>query len=172
MTLREATPDDIEAIREVARRSWGADYPAIVSRETVTDRVDEWYASDHLADDVGRPRALVLVADAGDDGVVGFSHAVLSGDAGHILRLYVDPDHRGQGVGGDLLEATRDELFDRGAEQVQAMVLAANEPGNEFYRAYGFEQTGEGTTTIAGEPHPENTYTLAKEAVSERTRTA
>jgi ribosomal protein S18 acetylase RimI-like enzyme len=171
MTVREATADDIEAIREVARRSWEADYPTIVSRETVTDRVDEWYASDRLADDVGRPRALVLVADEGGE-VVGFSHAVLSGDAGHILRLYVDPDHRGQGTGGGLLETTRDELFARGAEAVQAMVLAANEPGNEFYRAYGFEQTGEGTTTIAGEPHPENTYTLEKAAVSERTRTA
>lgn len=160
MPLREATDDDIEAIREVARSSWATDYPEIVSRETVTDRVDEWYDSDRLADDVGRPRALVLVAD--EDGVVGFSHAVLSAETGHILRLYVDTGHRGQGIGGDLLEATRDELFDRGAERVQAMVLAENEPGNEFYRAHGFELTGEGETTIGGEPHPENTYTLER----------
>lgn len=170
MTVREATPDDIEAIREVARRSWAADYPAIVSRETVTDGVDEWYASDRLADDVGRPRALVLVAD--DGGVVGFAHAVLSAETGHILRLYVDPDHRSQGIGGDLLEATRDELFDRGVEHVQATVLTANEPGNAFYRAYGFERTGEGTTTIAGESHPENTYTLSKATLDERTGSA
>jgi ribosomal protein S18 acetylase RimI-like enzyme len=170
MAIREGTDDDIEAIREVARRSWEADYPTIVSRETVTDRVDEWYASDRLADDVGRPRALVLVADEGGE-VVGFSHAVLSADAGHILRLYVDPDHRERGTGGELLEATRDELFARGAEVVQAMVLTANELGNAFYRAYGFEQTGEGTTTIAGEFHPEATYTLEKSVVREPTRT-
>lgn len=162
MTIREATEGDIEAIREIARRSWSTDYPAIVSRETATDRVDEWYAPGQLADDIGRPRALVLVAD--DDGVVGFSHAVISAETGHILRLYVDPDHRKQGIGGDLLEATRDELFDRGVEQVQAMVLAENEPGNEFYRAFGFEQAGQGTTTIGGEPYPENTYTLGREA--------
>lgn len=167
MTIREATDGDIEAIRDVARRSWEADYPAIVSRETVTDRVDDWYAPERLADDIGRPRALVLVAD--EDGVVGFAHTVLSAETGHILRLYVDPEHRGQGIGGDLLEATRDELFDRGVDAVQAMVLAENELGNEFYRAYGFELTGQGETRIGDEPHPENTYTLARETRTEGT---
>ncbi|WP_255198715.1 GNAT family N-acetyltransferase [Halorarius litoreus] len=166
MSIREATRDDIEAIREVARHSWAADPPAVVSRETVTDRVDEWYAPDRLADDIARPRALVLVADEG--GVVGFSHAVLSAATGHVLRLYVDPDHRGRGLGGELLTATRDALFDRGAETLQAMVLTENEPGNAFYRAFGFEPVGEAETTIGGEPHPETTYVLERTVESEQ----
>jgi ribosomal protein S18 acetylase RimI-like enzyme len=208
MTVREATADDVDAIREVARAAWAADYPEILTRETVERGVEEWYESDHIAGKLAGSRTRLFVAcvdsvdfvddsgddddggdddddggDTGDDGdesgsegdeavdgedarVVGFAHAELGrDDEGYVLRLYVHPDYRNRGLGRRLLERTRDDLFAHGAERINAMVLAANEPGNEFYRRFGFEKVAEGETTIGGEAYPEHTYALERDGV-------
>ncbi|EMA44947.1 GNAT family N-acetyltransferase [Halococcus saccharolyticus] len=157
MIVREAMVDDIDAIEAVARASWETDYPAILSRETAREGVEEWYDADRLAAEIESDDALVPVADGGD-GVVGFVHAVEDEAGGTILRLYVAPEHRREGVGGDLLDHTREVLAERGAEQIRAMVLAENEPGNEFYRRHGFELVEESETVIAATSYRENVY--------------
>lgn len=166
MTLREATRDDIEGIREVARRSWETDYPGVVSRETAEEGVEEWYAPERLADELGRGRARVLVAEREGE-VVGFAHAVWDDEEGHVLRLYVDPDHRREGVGSRLLERVRDDLFAQGVDRIRAMVLLENDVGNDFYRTFGFEASGRHETRVGDERHPENTYVLEREQVQE-----
>jgi hypothetical protein len=40
MDFREAGREDIEGIRGVARRAWEADYPAILSWETIAETVE------------------------------------------------------------------------------------------------------------------------------------
>ena len=157
MELRLADPDDAAAIREVARASWDVDYPDIVSRETIPDAVEEWYAVDHLQSELARPDSIVALATAGDE-VEGFAHATVDGEVGYVLRLYVAPDSRGEGVGSDLLAVTIDELAARGVDRVRAMVLAANDPGNAFYRAAGFSRVDSAETVVGGEPHEETVY--------------
>ena len=161
MVVREADGSDVDAIEAVARASWETDYPAILSRETAHEGVEEWYAADRLAAEVESDDALVPVAD-GEDGVIGFAHAVTEEAGGTILRLYVAPEHRREGVGGDLLEHTRKALAERGAERVRAMVLAENEPGNAFYRRHGFELADESETVIAGTSYRENVYVAGR----------
>lgn len=159
MEVREATPDDAEAVNDVARRSWEHDYPAILSRETIAETVEDWYDPERIAADAASDDALVMVAE--EDGIVGFSHAVRRDPrGGTILRLYVDPGYRGEGRGTTLLEQTCGALFDRGIERVEAMVLAENDPGNEFYREFGFERVDRNETVIGGESYDENVYTL------------
>lgn len=162
MNVRRATADDVEAVRRVARAAWEADYPDILSRETVEDGVEEWYDPDLLARDLRRSGTEVLVAET-DEGVVGFAHALWNREEGDLLRLYVHPDHRLSGVGGALLDATEERLFDRGVERVRAMVLAANEVGNAFYESRGFDFDDEGETTIGGRAYAENAYVLERD---------
>lgn len=162
MTVREATADDMAAVREVARAAWAADYPDILTRETVDRGVEEWYESDQLEGHLTGSRTRLFVACEEDGRVVGFAHAELGRDEGYVLRLYVHPDHRGRGFGRRLLERTRDDLFEHGAERINAMVLAANEPGNAFYRTFGFERVDESETTIGGESYREHTYALER----------
>jgi ribosomal protein S18 acetylase RimI-like enzyme len=162
MTVREATADDVEAIRDVARASWERDYPEILSRETAEEGVMEWYTADAVRDAVVSPRTRLFVA-VDDDAVVGFAHAILdSGSEGYIMRLYVHPEHRGEGIGTALAERVRTDLFERGADRVHAMVLADNDLGNAFYRDLDFERTAEATTTIGGESFREYTYTVER----------
>ncbi|MEM4781328.1 MAG: GNAT family N-acetyltransferase [Halalkalicoccus sp.] len=131
---------------------------AILSRETIAETVEEWYAPDRLGFDIESDDAHVLVADA--EGVIGFSHAVVGEAVGTLLRLYVDPGHRGRGVGTALVEATCDALAAEGCERVEAMVLEENEPGNAFYTEFGFESVRESETTIGEERHDEIVYAL------------
>jgi ribosomal protein S18 acetylase RimI-like enzyme len=158
MHVREATTEDVPAIRRVAERSWEADYPDIVSRETASEGVEQWYGSERVHEELARAETGLLVAEEGDD-VVGFAHAVWGGEAGTVLRLYVDPDHRRAGVGGELLAATVARLLDEGVDRVKATVLAENDPGNAFYEAHGFErEPGTQETEIAGERHEEHVW--------------
>ena len=161
MTVRPAGPDDIDAVRRVAERSWAVDYPDILSQETAEAAAGEWYGADSLAAVLDAERTLLSVIEA-DDRVVGFAHATWNDDEGegYILRLYVHPDHRGAGHGRELLAATRTALADRGVDRVNAMVLAANDNGNEFYEQFGFERADESETVIDGESYRENRYVL------------
>ena len=157
MQCREPTRADVEAIRRVARASWERDYPDILSRETV---VEEWYGREAIERELDAPGSVVLVAED-DDEVVGFAHAVVTGGEATILRVYVHPAYRREGVGGELLERTIDEANDRAAESVRAMVLSANEPGGAFYRNAGFDPVETGETVIGGEAYEETVYELA-----------
>lgn len=159
MTVREATSDDVGPIRRVVEASWETDYPDILSRESIESGIDDWYAPDRLEAELERARTLLLVAERDGD-VVGFVHCLWANDEGDILRLYVHPDHRGEGVGGDLLDRARERLADHDVDRLEAMVLRANEPGNEFYRAFGFERVDAGETTIGDDRYEENRYEL------------
>jgi len=157
MEIRHAGSEDAPAISGIAKQSWEADYPDILHRENVEDVVTEWYDEDRIRDEIRNEDAIVVVAEDGGD-IVGFAHGIWARRTGHMLRVYVAPDHRGQGIGGTLLATLRDSLLKRGSDHIQAMVLAENEPGNEFYRQAGFEKVDEGETTIGGEAYTENVY--------------
>jgi len=170
MNVRPATVDEVAAIRSIARESWEHDYPDIVSRETVGETVEEWFAEEDVRDAVRDPLALLLVAVESDgtaegwgideDDVLGFSHGILGTEdwTGAILRLYVRPGDRRRGIGSELLDRTVDALVAQGAETVRAMVLAENDQGNEFYRTAGFEKVESARTRIGEEYHEENVY--------------
>jgi len=158
MEIRPATGDDVAAVNRVAERAWEHDYPEFVSRETIDDTVDDWYAEETIASVVDADDAEIYVAD--DDGVAGFAHVVWDKTEGDLLRLYVSPDRRRERVGTELLATVRDKLFGKGVDRIRAMVLAENDLGNAFYDHHGFERTGESETTIGDESHPENVYTL------------
>lgn len=166
MEIRAARPADTSEIAAVAEASWETDYPEIVSRETLERGVEEWYATDRIEDAIADGATKILVAeadpdvDSGSQSVVGFLHAVVEPNVGHLLRLYVHPDHRRGGVGRDLFHHAETLLFGRGVDRIEAMVLAENDAGNEFYRSLGFRQADTQETRIADETVAENRYVL------------
>lgn len=163
MTVHEATTDDVDEIRSVAEASWETDYPSLLSRETVKEGVEDWYGREQLVEEIKDPRTELFVTSENGD-LVGFVHAIVDGKDGVILRLYVHPDHRRQGVGTELFETVRERLLDYDIDQIRAMVLAENDLGNEFYRTLGFEHVTADETTIGEERFEENTYELSVES--------
>lgn len=162
MEIREASRGDLPAIQAIAEASWEVDYPDVLSRESAVEGAHEWYAGARMESELHAANSLLLVAER-DGEVVGFAHAAWSGDDGDVMRVYVNPDDRGDGVGSALLESAVATLFERDVDRVRAMVLAANEPGKTFYRSHGFEPAGEShETTIAGERFEEQVFALER----------
>lgn len=60
-------------------------------------------------------------------------------DRGIIENLYVDPDHREEGIGSDLLGRAETRLRRDGADTIVLEVMADNEPARRFYRSHGYE---------------------------------
>ncbi|QSX00516.1 GNAT family N-acetyltransferase [Haloterrigena alkaliphila] len=158
MEIRPATTDDREAIRRVARDAWHDTYDELEA-ETIDETVDDWYGDETLERALSEPGTAFLVAEE-DEVIVGFTHGVVSGDEGDVLRMAVHPDHQDQGIGTALHERLCTDLQDFNMDRMRAMDLASNEGGQRFYEEQGFEQTGEGTVEIGGEERQEVVYTL------------
>ncbi|WP_276298946.1 GNAT family N-acetyltransferase [Halorussus lipolyticus] len=163
MEMREATADDISTIKSLAHESWTKAYADAVPESVIEDAVSEWYAEETMTRIIGDDEQVCLVATDDDSGdIVGFVHGATDDEGkGDILRLYVHPDRWNEGIGSGLLDAIEEDLTNRGAESMQAMVLADNEMGNAFYEDHGFEKTDEAETQLDGTTRTENVYAKA-----------
>lgn len=177
MTVRRATPADRPAIRDIARRSLETSYS--LSPQAITSAVEEWYGEDRLAETLEDDDRLLLVIEI-DEQVVGFSESTVEETAvfeegrdgqqkAMLLWLHVDPAYRGEGVGTELFERTRDRLHEEGASAVQGRVLAENTEGNSFFGKYGFTKVGRREIEIDGRTHVENIYIETPSGMQELT---
>lgn len=160
MDVREATGDDVAAIRDVARESLTASYGHVLAEDVIAASVEGWYDAEGLADDAGRDDAVLLVGVAGDE-VVGFvqSYVVRGREpVGEVDWLHVHPDHRGEGLGSELLAAVERALRDRGVDRIEARVLVANEVGGRFYADHGFDPVGEVAVEVGEESLAERRF--------------
>jgi ribosomal protein S18 acetylase RimI-like enzyme len=102
-------------------------------KEDVTDPavVEGWMAP-------GPPHMIAI-----EDGeVVGWLSVVrLHGWSSHVgeLRLIVDPEHRGRGIGRTLARRAVLEALELGLEKVVVEVIAVQEPTIAMFRALGFD---------------------------------
>lgn len=157
MDIRAATTADIEGIRRVAEASWETDYPAVLSRETIAEGVDQWYDDAVLEMELRSPRTKLLVAVEGG-AVVGFVHGHWAGETGIILRLYVHPDRRNRGIGGALFEGVADAFGEQNVDRLRAMALDGNDTARGFFEGRGMVQVDTETTAIAGDQYEEVIY--------------
>ncbi|MFB6103001.1 MAG: GNAT family N-acetyltransferase [Haloplanus sp.] len=160
MDIREATAADIEGIRTVAHDSLAASYGHALDDDIIAQAVERWYDEATLTDDLDDPHTEFLVA-VDDDRIVGFaqSYVVDRRDVvGEIDWLHVEPDSRGSGLGDRLLETLEQRLLEHDVSRIEGRVLSANEAGTDFYETEDFEQIGERTVEIGGEPFVERLY--------------
>lgn len=155
MQVRNATREDADAIRSVARSSMQASYS--LSPQNIRAAVKNWYSEEPLVERLRDDDLLLMVLET-DEGVVGFSESTIVDDVGDVLWLHVDPMFRGEGVGEELFAATQRELTDRGATDLRGRVLEDNTEGNEFYEHHGLQKIGEDTVEIGDEEYLENIY--------------
>lgn len=160
MDLRDATTADVDEIRETARESLTASYGHALSEELIDEAVETWYDAEEVAENLASEDAVFVVA-VEDGDVVGFAQSYLVSrrePVGELDWLHVHPEHRGAGIGDDLLQRAETELLERGAERIEGRVLEANEAGAEFYEGEGFSEIGERTVDIGGESFVERVY--------------
>ncbi|MFJ4173502.1 ribosomal protein S18-alanine N-acetyltransferase [Microbacterium sp. NPDC089696] len=127
MTLRTATPDDLDAIMAIEHRS----FPT-----------DAW-SPQAMALELGSPHGRYLV-DEHDGAIIGYGGVRALEGAGDadIQTIAFDTEHRGAGRGRALLRALLDTALERGAREVFLEVRADNPGAEGLYRSEGFEEIG------------------------------
>lgn len=127
MTLRAATPDDLDAIMAIEHRS----FPT-----------DAW-SSQAMALELDSPHGRYLV-DEHEGAVIGYGGVrALAGAAdADIQTIAFDAEHRGAGRGRALLRALLETAVERGAREVFLEVRADNPGAEGLYRSEGFEEIG------------------------------
>ena len=161
MDVRDATREDVEEIRTVARASMRASYGHALDESVIDDAVERWYDAETVRETLTDRRShLVVAVDGGD--VVGFAEGYVENrrdPAGRIDWVHVDPDRRGEGIGRQLLKRIETALLDADVRTLEGAVLVANEQGTEFYEDEGYERSDEREVDIGDETFVEAVYT-------------
>jgi ribosomal protein S18 acetylase RimI-like enzyme len=112
-----------------------------------TPRTERGYGS-WLGSQLDVPNVVVLVAELKGQVVgyvygelVGADYMSLRGPAGALHDIVVDPAHREQGIGRELLEAAIAALEARGAPRIVLSTAARNEPAQRLFERAGFRRT-------------------------------
>ena len=155
MDIREATAADGPTVRSIAVRSMEASYS--LSPSTIENAIRQWYGVDRFAEKLDADDVLILVAETAGEPVA-FSESVIADDRGDIHWLHVAAMYRGEGLGQELYEATRERLENAGVETIRGLVLADNSEGNRFWENQGLTKVGEGSVEIDGTAFVENVY--------------
>lgn len=140
MEIRPIRPDEWVDLRDLRMRALRGDPSAFSST------LDE---DSTLDDDEWRRRAssdshqVTLVAVAGRP--VGMCAVVREGaaDTARLVAMWVEPDHRSQGIGAALVEAAADWTSSHGIGTLHLWVNEGNTTAVGLYRDHGFVPTGD-----------------------------
>ena len=160
MTITPAVESDVPVILSFIRKL--AEYEKLSHLVVTTEE----NVREHLFGE--NPVAEVLLA-FGDQEPVGFAlyfrnFSTFLGQPGIYLEdLFVEPAHRGKGIGKALLKQLAKIAIERGYGRLDWAVLDWNTPSIEFYRSLGaapldawtgYRLTGEALDRLATEPRP------------------
>jgi GNAT superfamily N-acetyltransferase len=132
--IRSARPDDVAAILRLIRAL--AEYEKLAHEVVATE--------DALRQTLfgAQPAAEVLLAEEGG-AAVGLAlffpnySTFLAKPGIYLEDLFVEPAHRGRGIGKSLLQAVARLAVQRGCGRFEWSVLDWNTPAIEFYKALG-----------------------------------
>ncbi|MFB6251238.1 MAG: GNAT family N-acetyltransferase [Halobellus sp.] len=160
MDIRDATTEDVAEIRRVAAESLRASYGHAIREDTIDAAVEKWYSTERVTNSL-KEDAEVFVLAADESGVVGFAQSEISEGretVGYLDWLHVVPEHRGEGIGSNLLTRLEQELIEADVDRLEGRVLTENEAGVTFYDEQGFSEVGERTVEIRDETFTERVY--------------
>jgi ribosomal protein S18 acetylase RimI-like enzyme len=147
-SIRPATLKDVGAIGRLGallvREHHDFDPQRFIA---ATSQTEKGYGS-FLGTQLKEPNIVVLVAERDGrvigytySGVEGIDYMSLRGPAGVMYDIVVDPDHRQQGVGRQLVDATLEALKSKGAPRVVLSTAERNAAAQRLFDRAGFRRT-------------------------------
>jgi ribosomal protein S18 acetylase RimI-like enzyme len=148
VNIRPATPTDVQTIGRLGallvREHHDFDPQRFIAATPRTEDQYGWYLGTQLE----KPNIVILVAEQ-DGKVIGYTYSgvegtdymSLRGPAGVMYDIVVDPDHRQQGIGRMLVDATLDALKSKGAPRVVLSTAERNAAAQRLFDRAGFRRT-------------------------------
>lgn len=125
VTIRPAGPADLEAVNAIECDSFSDPWPRSAFREAL-----------------GSETLYFTVAVDGHGAVVGYVVGWFAGGDGEIANVAVAAEARGQGIGGQLLDAALETAGRAGSDAVHLEVRESNAPAQALYASRGFVPVG------------------------------
>jgi GNAT superfamily N-acetyltransferase len=148
--VREATPDDTDAIVAVTAAGWRTAYRGIVAQERLAELpVERWRHEVHVG--LRRPveDAFSYVAEI-DGEFAGYCFVAapsrepeLGRDVAELVAIYVEPDRWRLGAGAALMRAAMDRLSKLPYDEVFLWTFKENAPAISFYERHGWRADGD-----------------------------
>ena len=132
--VREAERDDVAAICRFGEAHIRPHYAPLIGAEAADEQVRRWWNETHVGAAVAEGQ--VVVAEA-DGQILGVGQGGRSGADHVVYKLYVHPEHRGRGLGPQLLAAITRQL-PADADRLCIEHFVANERAGAFYEREGF----------------------------------
>jgi len=144
LVIRDFLPNDAENLKrfwtELAKEMYKIEGYIVPS----TKNAEVWLS--YVLKEVEEARMEVLVAQRGTE-LVGFILLAYATDERFetaatmavIHDMYVEPDHRGLGVGTMLMKGCMKKVERKGVKQVRLSVLSENVGAVRFYKRHGFD---------------------------------
>ncbi|GAB3534456.1 GNAT family N-acetyltransferase [Arthrobacter tecti] len=132
--VRNAVRDDVAAICQFGQQHIRPHYAPLIGAEAADRQVSDWWNDAHLGTAV--VQGFVVVASDGAE-LLGVGQRGRHGEDHVVYKLYVHPQHRGSGLGIQLLSALILQL-PGGAERLYIEHFVANERAGAFYEREGF----------------------------------
>ncbi len=160
-TLREATLSDFKSIAALHTQSWRTAYKGLLSagyleNNLIDERTKYWKQKlESLS-----PKEFVIVAES-ETGIVGFAALMDRPQKNYdalLDNLHVQPDLKGQGVGGKLMKEVAQRLLHTGRKSFYLWVLKGNTLAELFYKAKGARVEDTGTGMFGGQEIEETRF--------------
>lgn len=161
-TIRQATVQDAEAIKELAHEIWWPTYSPILSADQITYMLADRYSIEEITRQIRDNVQTYLLAIDGETPVAFTAYSPDDKDPEiyRLHKLYLLPSTQGKGVGKLLLNAVYDRVRAAGKNMLELNVHRSN-PAKSFYDKMGFKVMYE--IDIPFGPYFLNDYIMRKE---------
>jgi len=125
ITIRNATINDIELIRELTFKVWPQTYSSIISKEQIDYMLEMMYSNKSLALQMAEGSQFIIVQDTKKP--VGFaSYKPVAINIYKLDKIYILQTQQGKGIGKFVIDYILQQIKDRGAESLQLQVNRNN----------------------------------------------
>jgi ribosomal protein S18 acetylase RimI-like enzyme len=149
IAVRDAVPDDADAIAEINAAGWRTAYVGLIDRDRLANLpVKVWSREIRANLEELSSGSFSIVAEldgriAGSCFVTGRARdGDLPDDVAELIAIYVDPSHWRQGVGSALMREAFERCSRQGKAEISLWTLSGNRAAQAFYERHGFEGDG------------------------------
>ncbi len=162
MLIRQATVNDVEAIRQIAADTWWPTYSPILSAEQITYMLGEIYSAEKITSQiVGQEQTyILLIVDETPVGFAAYSAREENPDVYKLHKLYCLPSTQGKGYGKMLINKVGEAVLAAG-KNILELNVNRNNKALSFYQKMGFEIAYQEDIAIG--PYWMNDYVMRKQ---------
>lgn len=161
-SIKQATINDLETIRQIAEDTWWATYSPILEKEQISFMLNEIYSVEKISHQLntGSQIYLLLIEDNKPVAFAAYSPREEEPDIYKLHKLYCLPETQGQGYGKILINEVANKTIEAGKRTLDLNVNRYNK-AKTFYEKMGFSVAYEEDIAIG--PYWMNDYVMRKE---------